>query len=106
MNLLALVGVAAGAFASTNIDNTVITTAQVAAAKPGRVRRILIGQYVGFATLVVVAAVVAAALVSVPAYWIGLLGLVPISLGVRGLLALRSPEARRGEPSGPPPAAR
>ncbi len=101
MNLLALVGVAVASFAGTNVDNLGTTAAQVASAKPGRVRRIIGGQYAGFVVVVLIAAAVAAALTSVPTHWIGLLGLVPIVLGVRALLALRRPEGRAGLPRWP-----
>ncbi len=84
---------AAAAFVSTNIDNAVVTMAMVAAAPGaradgsrragGRVRR------AGPA-----AVAVAIALFEIPTRLIGLLGLVPLALGLRGLVALRHPEAR------------
>lgn len=80
-----LLGVAAASFAATNIDNLAVTTAQYSAAPPKRVRRTTTGQLLGFA---VVTAAAAAALFEVPTRWIGLLGLVPLILGVRGLVAL------------------
>jgi cadmium resistance protein CadD (predicted permease) len=101
MASLSLVGVSAIAFMSTNVDNFVLTTAQVAAARAERVRRIAFGAVAGFALLVGVSAVVASALGSIPTRWIGLLGLVPLVLGVRGLWALRRPEARSGTPRWP-----
>ena len=94
MPVLWVVGVAAASFLSTNVDNLVMTTAQVAAAKAHKVRRIIYGQVFGSAVLVGVSVVVAVALLSIPTHWIGLLGLVPLALGVRGLLALRRPEGR------------
>jgi cadmium resistance protein CadD (predicted permease) len=94
MDPVALAGVAVLSFASTNVDNFLVTTAQLAAAKPGRTRRIVEGEMFGTAVLVGASALVAAALVSIPTRWFGLLGLVPLTLGLRGLWALRRPEAR------------
>jgi len=87
--LLSLAGIAAASFASTNVDNLVLTTAQVAAAPAHRTRRIVIGQLLGFAVIVLIGVIVATALFEIPTRWIGLLGLVPLALGIRGLLALR-----------------
>jgi cadmium resistance protein CadD (predicted permease) len=88
--------VAAGAFASTNVDNLLICSAQVAAARRDRVRRIVWGQLTGSLAVAVLAVTVAAVLFDVPDRWIGLLGLVPIAFGVRDLLALRDPGRRAG----------
>jgi cadmium resistance protein CadD (predicted permease) len=89
MTPAALVGVAGGSFISTNIDNFVVTTAQFAAAPPQRVRRVAAGQLLGFAFIVLVSAAAAGALFELPTRWVGLLGLVPLALGIRGLVALR-----------------
>jgi len=83
----ALLGVAAIAFLSTNIDNFLLTAAQYAAAPAHRVRRITIGQILGFTVILVVSLSGAAILFEISAAWIGLLGLVPLALGVRGLVA-------------------
>jgi cadmium resistance protein CadD (predicted permease) len=88
--------VAAGAFASTNVDNLLLCSAQVAAARRDRVRRIVWGQLTGSLVVIVIAAAVAAVLFDVPDRYIGLLGFVPIAFGVRDLLALRDPERRAG----------
>ena len=82
--LPAVLGLAAGAFASTNIDNAVVTVAMVAAAPPERARRIAAGQVVGFATLVLAALGMALLLFEISTRVIGLLGLVPLALGIRG----------------------
>jgi cadmium resistance protein CadD (predicted permease) len=87
-------GVAAAAFVGTNIDNTVVTTALVAGAPPDRAHRIAVGQVIGFAILVAVAAGAAALLFEFSPAVVGLLGLVPLSIGIRGLVGLRSPGGR------------
>jgi cadmium resistance protein CadD (predicted permease) len=88
-------GIAALAFVGTNIDNVLVTTAMVATAPPARARRIAAGQVVGFAVLILVAVATAIALFDVPTRAIGLLGLVPVVLGLHGLVALRHPDAHQ-----------
>ncbi|BCL12781.1 cadmium resistance transporter [Micromonospora sagamiensis] len=92
-------GTAAGAavvFAATNVDDIVVLTVLfVAARATGRPRRwqIVAGQYAGIAALVAAAVVVAAGLLVVPEPWTGLLGLLPVALGVRALLRRDADEA-------------
>lgn len=84
---------AAGVFAATNIDDLVVLTALFLTARTRgvpRPREIVAGQYLGFAVLVAVSAGAAAGLVAVPGPWAGLLGLVPLALGIRGLWRARS----------------
>ncbi|OON28600.1 cadmium transporter [Micromonospora sp. Rc5] len=96
-----MIATAAGAalvFAATNIDDVVVLTVLfVAARSTGRPRpgHIVAGQYLGIGALVAAAAVAAAGLLVVPDPWTGLLGLLPIALGVRALLA-------RSDDDGPP----
>lgn len=89
-------GVAAAAFVGTNIDNCVVTMALVAGAPVERAHRIAAGQVVGFAVLVATAAAAAAVLFEISPRVVGLLGLVPLAIGVHGLLGLR---AARGGPA-------
>ncbi|MGC4854828.1 cadmium resistance transporter [Micromonospora sp. DT4] len=89
--MIDLFGTAAGAavvFGATDIDDIVILTLFfVAARTTGRPRtwQIVTGQYLGIGALAVASAVVAAGLLVVPDPWTGLLGLLPIALGVRAL---------------------
>jgi cadmium resistance protein CadD (predicted permease) len=90
---LSIIGRAAAAFAGTNVDDLIVLTVLFLAAraqgKP-RLWQIVAGQYAGFAILVAVSASAAAGLVIVPVRWVGLLGLIPIALGLRGLWQSRS----------------
>jgi cadmium resistance protein CadD (predicted permease) len=83
MSLL-LVGGAALAFAATNVDDLVVLTALVGAG----LRRVdvVAGQYAGVGALVAVSVVASLGLLVVPDRWVALLGLVPLGLGVRGLV--------------------
>jgi cadmium resistance protein CadD (predicted permease) len=86
--LAADLGVAAAAFVGTNVDNTVVAMAMVAGAPLERARRIAVGQVFGFVVLVLVAAAGAALLFEFSTAVVGLLGLVPLAIGVRGLVLL------------------
>ncbi|AVT34828.1 cadmium transporter [Plantactinospora sp. BC1] len=94
---------AVGLFAGTNVDDIIVLTVLFLSARAaGRPRpwQIWVGQYAGIAVLVLVSAVAALGLTIVPDRWVGLLGLVPFALGVRGLVpALRA----RGEVEAPSP---
>ena len=79
--------IAITAFAATNIDNFLVLTTYFAQANANfRPRHILIGQYIGFAGLI---------LASLPGYfisgliidreWIGLLGFLPLAIGIKRL---------------------
>jgi cadmium resistance protein CadD (predicted permease) len=81
--------VAVAAFVGTNVDNCLVTTAMVAGAPLERAHRIAAGQVMGFGVVVVVAAAAALLLFEFSAAAVGLLGLVPLAIGVHGLIGLR-----------------
>ncbi|MGR6320950.1 cadmium resistance transporter [Micromonospora soli] len=89
IDLLAAAAGAALVFAATNLDDIVVLTVFFVAARGTgrpRPRDIVAGQYLGIGALVAVAVVAAAGLLVVPDPWTGLLGLLPVVLGVRALL--------------------
>jgi cadmium resistance protein CadD (predicted permease) len=86
--------VAATAFLSTNLDNATVTVAMVAAAPAERSHRIAVGQVIGFVVLVVVATAAAILLFEFSPATVGLLGLVPLALGLRGFVLLRRGQDR------------
>jgi cadmium resistance transport/sequestration family protein len=102
--ITATVGTAAGIFAGTNVDDMVMLTVLFLASRAGGTPKpwqIWAGQYAGIAVLVAVSIVAALGLTVVPDDWVGLLGLVPVALGVRGLVfAIRA----RGDGNDGPPA--
>ncbi|WP_344833611.1 cadmium resistance transporter [Actinocorallia longicatena] len=88
--ILGTVVTAAGMFAGTNVDDIIVLTVLFLASRAGGVPRpwrIWGGQYVGIAVLVLVSVVAALGLTIVPDDRVGLLGLVPFALGVKGLVA-------------------
>jgi cadmium resistance protein CadD (predicted permease) len=102
VDALSVIGLTTAAFASTNVDNGLATTAQLATAPRRRVRRIVRGQLTGFAFIVALSAGGAAVLTAFPVWAVGLLGLVPIALAIRGFVALgrRRRDASQPEPVG------
>ena len=79
---------AVGAFAGTNIDNLVTVATQMAATEQRRHRRIAEGQIAATVVILGLAALGGAALSSVPHRLLGLLGLLPLGLAVRGVVLL------------------
>ncbi|NJC71461.1 cadmium transporter [Planosporangium thailandense] len=93
---------AAGLFAGTNIDDFVVVTVLFLASKANgqpRPWQIWVGQYAGIALVVVVSAVAALGLGLVPDRWVGLLGVIPFGLGVRGLAMAVRGRNGHGQPS-------
>lgn len=101
---LAVVGKAVGLFAVTNIDDLVVLTLFLSQAT-GRASalRVVTGQYLGFATILLVAVAGAAGARLLPASKVAYLGLIPFALGLRAGWRVRS-EARsaRSTPTDPP----
>jgi cadmium resistance protein CadD (predicted permease) len=89
--MLTVLGAASAAFALTNIDGFILLTA-LFAVRPRRGGPIVVGQYLGLATLVAASVAAALGLLVIPQRWIGLLGVVPLVLGIRALLVV-SPHA-------------
>ncbi|MEH2160611.1 MAG: cadmium resistance transporter [Nostoc sp.] len=90
------------AFTATNIDDIVILTllfSQIS--KTFRSRHILAGQYLGFAALIVASLPGFFGGLIIPQDWIRLLGLMPIIIGVSGLLKREEDSSEEAEPSCP-----
>lgn len=86
--MFATIAAAAAMFAATNIDDIVVLTVLFLASTKGRPRpwEIVGGQYLGFITLVGISVLAALGLTLVPDEWVGWLGLVPLLIGVAGLI--------------------
>jgi cadmium resistance protein CadD (predicted permease) len=82
---LVRIGGAIGVFAATNVDDLVVLTVLFLACRAEgqpKAWQIWAGQYVGIAALVAASGAAALGLAIVPESWVGLLGLVPVALGV------------------------
>jgi cadmium resistance protein CadD (predicted permease) len=80
-----IVAEAAGLFAVTNVDDIVVLSLFFGrtAGQPGAARRIVAGQYLGFAALVAIAVAVAYGANFLPASGLAYLGFLPLALGLR-----------------------
>jgi cadmium resistance protein CadD (predicted permease) len=83
-------------FAVTNIDDAVLLTLFFARRIP--TRRIVAGQYIGFAAIVAVSLVGVWGALAIPHHWIHFLGVIPLVIGIRHLLRVRRTDSQ--EPSG------
>lgn len=85
--MLEIVIAAIISFIGTNIDDIFINTLFFAQADTQhKIRSVIIGKYFGMGTLVLLSLLGAYGLQFVPQQYIGLLGLIPIVLGVRELI--------------------
>jgi cadmium resistance protein CadD (predicted permease) len=77
-------------FAVTNIDDAFLLTLFFARGIPQR--RIIAGQYLGFAVIIIVSLIAALAALAIPHRWIRVLGLLPLALGIKDLFKVRPRE--------------
>ncbi|WP_454850143.1 cadmium resistance transporter [Promicromonospora soli] len=87
--MLSTIAAVAGLFIATNIDDLVVLTVLFAvSARASRLRgwQIVAGQYLGFIALVATSFLAALGLAVVPDEWVGLLGLIPLAIGVLALV--------------------
>lgn len=85
------IGTAVVAFTSTNIDAFALLVVLFLRYRQSRaaVRLIVLAQYLVFAVLIGASLAAAGALATLPLAWVGLLGVIPLALGVRGLWLAR-----------------
>lgn len=90
MHAFETIGLAALVFATTNVDDFFLLLALFADGR-SRKRQIVMGQYLGVGALVILSLGIAWGTILLPRQWIGLLGILPLSLGVKDLIQLRKP---------------
>lgn len=98
--ITATIATAAGVFAGTNVDDILVLAMLFLAGRASgspKTWQIWVGQIAGFAVLVVVSLIAALGLSIVPDAWVGLLGVIPLAMGVRGL-ARAAHAHRNGQP--------
>lgn len=83
-------GLAAVVFASTNVDDFFLLLAFFSERRSDK-WKIVAGQVLGVAALVALSMALACGLVLVAHRWIGLLGVVPILIGIRDIFRLQNP---------------
>lgn len=90
---------AVAAFAATNVDNLFVLLAFFAEARDAW-RPVVVGQYLGSMALVVLAYVIAALMIHIPREYVGLIGVMPILIGIGKLLELlRRANGSSGSPA-------
>src|SRR5260370_23667475 len=90
-SLVTLIGMAIVAFASTNVDDAFVLVAFITNRDFG-VGDVVLGQYGGMAALFSLSVVAALTSVTIPPQSLGLLGFVPIAIGIKKAYTLwRSP---------------
>ena len=88
VDFFALMGIGIGAFVASNIDDTFIliilfTTVTFQA------RHVFVGQFLGIAVLIIISALGSLIALVVPPFVIGLMGIIPIAIGIKRLVELR-----------------
>lgn len=78
-------------FAATNLDDLFLLTVFYARRAP--TRRIVAGQYLGFAAIIAVSCLAVGLTFAIPAHWIRWLGLLPLGIGVRELAKTGRPKS-------------
>lgn len=95
--MLSLALLTVAAYAATNIDNLFVLLAFLAEAGSDR-RRVIAGQYAGSLFLILGSILFAAMLTRLPAAYVGLLGVLPIGVGLsKGWTRFRPGRAHREE---------
>lgn len=90
--MISLALLAIAAYAATNIDNLFVLLAFLAETKAKAARRrVIVGQYAGSLMLIVGALLLAVLLTRLPAGYAGLLGLLPIGIGLSKAWERRDP---------------
>lgn len=86
--MIGTVAAAVGLFAATNIDDIVVLTILFLATTRGTLRgwKVVVGQYLGFSALVAISVLAALGLTIVPDEWVGFLGLIPLGIGIYGMV--------------------
>jgi cadmium resistance protein CadD (predicted permease) len=88
IDVLGLVAIGVAAFAATNIDDIFVLMIFFSSLS-FPVRHIILGQYLGIGLLIAISAVGSLISLVVPTYVIGLMGIVPIIIGVKHLIEIR-----------------
>lgn len=89
MEAITQIVVAVSAFAATNIDDLVVLMFFFAAGKHEK-NSVIIGQYLGFLSLAMLSSTAYFIQFMVPSYFISLLGVFPVAIGLKKIMDLRN----------------
>lgn len=88
MDLFGLIGIGIGAFVASNIDDTFILIILFSTVT-FQARHVFTGQFLGIAVLIIISALGSLIALVVPPFFIGLMGIIPIGIGIHRLIELR-----------------
>jgi cadmium resistance protein CadD (predicted permease) len=88
IDILGLVTIGTAAFVATNIDD-IFVLMMLFSALTIPVRQVVLGQYIGIGLLIAISALGSLIALVVPTYVIGLMGIIPIAIGIRNLVKIR-----------------
>jgi cadmium resistance protein CadD (predicted permease) len=89
LDFVALIGVGVAAFVATNIDDLFILVVFFATIPRFLISQIVLGQYVGMGSLIALSLLGSFISLVLPNNLVGLIGFIPIAIGIRDLLELR-----------------
>jgi cadmium resistance protein CadD (predicted permease) len=96
VDVASLIGIGVVAFVAINIDDIVVLMVFFLSST-FHASNIVIGQYLGIGSLIAISALGSLIALVVPPHIIGLMGLVPITIGIKELLQIRNNKDRIGE---------
>jgi cadmium resistance protein CadD (predicted permease) len=88
IDILGLIAIGIAAFAATNIDD-IFVLMMFFSSLTIPVRHVILGQYIGIGLLIAIGAIGSLLTLVVPTYIIGLMGILPIAIGVKNLIEIR-----------------
>ena len=94
IDIFGLVAIGVVAFVATNIDD-IFVLMMFFSSLTFPVRQVVLGQYVGIGLLIAISALGSLIALVVPTYIIGLLGMIPIAIGIKNLVETRRKDKSR-----------
>jgi cadmium resistance protein CadD (predicted permease) len=88
LDILGLVTIGVAAFVATNIDD-IFVLMMFSSSLTFPVRQVVLGQYIGIGLLIAISALGSLIALVVPTYIIGLMGVIPIAIGIKNLVETR-----------------
>lgn len=88
IDILGLVAIGGAAFVATNIDD-IFVLMMFFSSLTFPVRQVVLGQYMGIGLLIALSALGSLIALVVPTYIIGLMGIIPIAIGIKNLVETR-----------------
>ena len=88
IDILGLVAIGVAAFVATNIDD-IFVLMMFFSSLTFPVRQVVLGQYIGIGLLIAISALGSLVALVVPTYIIGLMGVIPIAIGIKNLVEIK-----------------